>query len=626
MPYTGPSIVDYLKSVGQPSDINSRIALGKKYGIDYSKSTTNYAAENTQLLNILRGGAAGTTTTGEYGEWVDPTTGLGYSGAKRKTTDVPAGTYEPTTAPPEKPPPEVPPEEPPPEEKPPIISKGPVMPHTPEETKAMDEIIAIVERHKKDYPLQEEGYREWLIDIISTMEGGKYSKYKQFIIDTIYRELRGEKEPTYEPPSWEVYVGTSEVARTKEEETEVKEGEEAIEMDEEIALLTRKQQLKNLRTELGLDPDTGEPLERPALPTFTSDFDAFRSEYGLEALESQINNLDAEMRDREASLRAGLYEEEGKLRPMELIGTRQRELTRQAQEAMDELTRRKAVLVDEYNTKVGVINTAMNLKEMDYNAAVADYNSRFNEQIALLNVIEARETREEQEENRERDDARANLTLIQNMIVGSGKTYDELDEDLKVLIKKEEAKADLPVGITEAFIDQKPEVKILSTTTGTDSEGNQIVTFIYQDEDGMPGVVKTVKTGVVKKSEEAEKIEDWDKARQFIDDNPDAPYETLYTYIQQYTGLNDTDTKAALAEKGKTPKEKEFITAEYFYDLYTNKQLSDKAKEVIPDQVKFTNTEADNASLYVKYLLERLVTLRNSGYSDKDIIKMLSLP
>lgn len=53
MAYTGPSIVDYLKSVGQQSDYGYRSQLAQQYGI------SNYigsAAQNTQLLNLLRSG------------------------------------------------------------------------------------------------------------------------------------------------------------------------------------------------------------------------------------------------------------------------------------------------------------------------------------------------------------------------------------------------------------------------------------------------------------------------------------------------------------------------------------------------------------------------------------------
>lgn len=49
--YTGPSIVDYLDSIGQASDFGTRATLAKQYGI---QNYTGTAEQNTQLLNTLR--------------------------------------------------------------------------------------------------------------------------------------------------------------------------------------------------------------------------------------------------------------------------------------------------------------------------------------------------------------------------------------------------------------------------------------------------------------------------------------------------------------------------------------------------------------------------------------------
>lgn len=49
--YAGPSITDYLDSVGQVSDFGSRATLAKQYGIS---NYTGTAEQNTQLLNTLR--------------------------------------------------------------------------------------------------------------------------------------------------------------------------------------------------------------------------------------------------------------------------------------------------------------------------------------------------------------------------------------------------------------------------------------------------------------------------------------------------------------------------------------------------------------------------------------------
>jgi hypothetical protein len=53
------SIVDYLKSIGQPSDFTSRKLLAEKYGI---KDYVGSAEQNVQLLNLLKGGGGSSQT------------------------------------------------------------------------------------------------------------------------------------------------------------------------------------------------------------------------------------------------------------------------------------------------------------------------------------------------------------------------------------------------------------------------------------------------------------------------------------------------------------------------------------------------------------------------------------
>ena len=83
--YAGPSIVDYLKSVNQPSDYGSRSKLAEQYGI---KDYAGTAEQNTSILNILRGqggggaGNAPTGATGALGGVLGGGTGSGVSGGK----------------------------------------------------------------------------------------------------------------------------------------------------------------------------------------------------------------------------------------------------------------------------------------------------------------------------------------------------------------------------------------------------------------------------------------------------------------------------------------------------------------------------------------------------------------
>jgi len=80
--YTGPSVVDFLDSVGQASDFGSRATLAKQYGIqDY----TGTADQNTQLLNQLRtkGGYQTQQTTATAGSSAP-------QGGNYTSTDTPA--------------------------------------------------------------------------------------------------------------------------------------------------------------------------------------------------------------------------------------------------------------------------------------------------------------------------------------------------------------------------------------------------------------------------------------------------------------------------------------------------------------------------------------------------------
>lgn len=55
--YTGGSIVDYLASLGQPSNFAARAALARKHGV---RPYTGTAAQNTRLLALLRAGGTST--------------------------------------------------------------------------------------------------------------------------------------------------------------------------------------------------------------------------------------------------------------------------------------------------------------------------------------------------------------------------------------------------------------------------------------------------------------------------------------------------------------------------------------------------------------------------------------
>ena len=453
--YTGVSIVDYLKSVGQSSDYSSRSALAAQQGIQNYQGT---AEQNTQLLNILRGGgtvAGGAQTSYKEGD----------------TRDNP--------------------------------------------------ITGQTERYMPDGTWKE----------VSTA---------------------GNKRPDTG------FVGTSDTVRDAEKAASAEAlkqvAEDMLKDQTEIEKLTTQQQLQNIRTELGLDPQTG--LVKPVAPSYESDFLALRSEHGITAIETQMNDLKSQIRTLEATARTEIEKEETRLAPGESIGIRQSALQKEANRQIDELNRRLQTLTDEYNTKANLINTMMSLKQLDYQTASDEYNRDFSMTLQLMNLVEGRITREQQEETREKDDARANLTLLTNLMDSSNLKWDDLDFDMQAQMTALEIKGNLPVGITSMFMNSYPQAELLTSVTGTDASGQQVVSFIYKDENGMPGIVQTVQTGLMKQPSAADtkslqKQSEISSMNDFIAANPNAPREQLYNEILQNTEeLGSTDINSALDAAG----------------------------------------------------------------------------
>lgn len=61
--YTGGSIVDYLNSIGKDSSFSARKQYAQQYGI---ANYTGTASQNTQLLNLMRGGSTPTSQVSYY--------------------------------------------------------------------------------------------------------------------------------------------------------------------------------------------------------------------------------------------------------------------------------------------------------------------------------------------------------------------------------------------------------------------------------------------------------------------------------------------------------------------------------------------------------------------------------
>jgi hypothetical protein len=152
--------------------------------------------------------------------------------------------------------------------------------------------------------------------------------------------------------------------------------------------------------------------------------------------------------------------------------------------------------------KLTTLETIMNLSQTDISNASSYYDRQLTRGIQLYNLISGAEATEETRADKVKNEAQANLNTLTNLFKGLQVSWDDLSATNQQAIEKLELSAGLPVGITEAFMNAKPEAEVLATTTSYDAVGNQIITFIYKGADGKAGAVEVVRTGGMKTPEE----------------------------------------------------------------------------------------------------------------------------
>jgi hypothetical protein len=221
----------------------------------------------------------------------------------------------------------------------------------------------------------------------------------------------------------------------------------------------------------------------PATPNFEQSFIDLRKQYGVDALESSINGLDAEQQDLEAQLRISKNAELGKPVALGVIEGRVGEQERNMMERIDFVSRQKARAVNQLQSANDSIENVMTFRKMDYDAARDTYNDEFNRNIQLFDTVRSVDSAQVSEDERAQDTARSNLQIIYNSIQDGNTSIDTLDTGTLAKISKMELQAGLPQGFYKNIQAEKPNAKVLSTTTRT-AGGVKYADVLYQNPDG----------------------------------------------------------------------------------------------------------------------------------------------
>lgn len=220
----------------------------------------------------------------------------------------------------------------------------------------------------------------------------------------------------------------------------------------------------------------------PAAPNFEGTFQQLRGQYGVGALETTINDLDAQEQDLRAQLRVSTNAELGKPVALNVIEGRVGEQERNMMERIDFISRQKSRAVQELQTANDAIENIMNFKKLDYDVAKDQYDTEFNNNLKMFDVIRSTAEFSSSESEKVQDNARANLQIIYNSIADGG-DVSTVDEATKMKINKLELQAGLPQGFYETIATQKPDAKVLSTTT-RETGGVKYADVLYKNPDG----------------------------------------------------------------------------------------------------------------------------------------------
>lgn len=226
--------------------------------------------------------------------------------------------------------------------------------------------------------------------------------------------------------------------------------------------------------------DMPAPLNRVEL------FGQYRAAYGVDDLESNLNDLKGQQDDLVAQLRVNTAAERGKPVAQNIIEGRVSEQQRNIQEQVDFIGRQISRTTDQLNTAYNVIGMYMNFQQLDYQDAVDRYNQEFTQNMQIFGALRGlrQDALSEAAQQADvkfkqagldlqyQDAARSNLQIMMNAITNGNMDPSSLTSDQKLAINKLELQSGLPVGFTSKLgLSTKDRILFTTTNNGVTQVG-----------------------------------------------------------------------------------------------------------------------------------------------------------
>jgi LysM repeat protein len=232
-------------------------------------------------------------------------------------------------------------------------------------------------------------------------------------------------------------------------------------------------------------PDTA----KPAVPDLTETYKGYRTEYGIDTLETSLTDLQKQEADLLAIKQARVNAEKGKTVATNVIEGRVGVAEQQENERITAVQNQITNVTNQLNVKYNVVSTLMGYTEKDYALASADYNSQMDNNISVFNALKGINDDVKSDLEKATDDARSSLQIVYNAIQSGGTSLSDISDTTKSLITKLEVQSGLPVGFYETLQNKNPKAEIVATYNWTSSDNTEYATILTKD--ATTGEIKT---------------------------------------------------------------------------------------------------------------------------------------
>ena len=240
----------------------------------------------------------------------------------------------------------------------------------------------------------------------------------------------------------------------------------------------------------------------PVKPNLTQIFADEKKKLGLDILETKISEIDSEIEAINTTLLTEADKAGERLVSTREIGRRKGKLQTAAEREIALLQVEKNALSRQASNKLDTIKLTMDIASTDFQIASDTYNNSYKKAVDMYNLVAGAEDRDLSAAGRIKDDARANLTVLQNVIKSGNLEYDKLSAEQKQKIKQLELEAGYPAGITESITRVIGKAEVLFTEKSYDENGREIVTVAYKDSTtGKFSSKEVIQTGGTKPKE-----------------------------------------------------------------------------------------------------------------------------